>query len=428
MKLFKNAYLPTSSSALKKVNILFDQQIIKISKDDISTEEPVEEIDLEGALLLPGAVDIHCHIQTNLRDYSVHLETLTKEALTGGWTSLADMSYHTDFPCFGRSNLKKIIPLIDKKSYCDIALWGHVDVDEYPYYNESAQELWESGLVGILLMNPSPNPQVKTLSFTDIMDLFLDIYDSDTMFAFNGFDLEEEQDYTPQSQSSAIKKLLRRMQENPIHLPIVKDFEVIEFINTVSKRSDISFSLCLSDFMDLMSQIKRESTIPLGFEERWDEFYELLRTNKIYLFSNNAAVQHSSSEPSEDVFSGTDYKRMRYSYQWILSELWKKRGIPLATCLKMCSENPAKRLGIYPQKGCIEAKSDADFVIFDPEQRTKTPLRTASGEAVELTGAITAVYLKGEKVFDGRKVLSKAGTFLKRTNSPKRRHNKSSWI
>jgi hypothetical protein len=363
-----------------------------------------------------------------LDDYPTALETISKAALSGGWTSLADMGYHTDTPCFNKSKLQKIAPIIDQHAYCDVALWGQVDVDEYPYYNESAQELWQSGLAGILLMNPSPNPKVKPLSFTDIMDLFLDIYDSDTMFAFQGFDLDEAEQFNPLSQSSAIKKLLRRMQENPIHLPLVTDFDVIEFINTVSKRSDISFSLNLSDFMDLMGKIPRESQIPLGFEERWDEFYELLRTNKIYLFSNNAALTDPEADKSSEIFSGTDYKRLRHSYVWVLSELWKKRNIPLATCLKMCSENPAKRLGIYPQKGCIENKSDADFVIFDPEKKTKTDLLTTDGEPVELQGAISSVWLKGERVFEGGKFLKKHGSFLKRTNSPKRRHNKSSWI
>jgi len=427
MKLFKNACIPTSSSALKRINILFDEQIIKISKDEILCEEPVEVIDLEGALLLPGAVDAHSAIMIDPESHASDLENVSRDAICGGWTTLSEMSFHTGLPCFDGSALKKIKAQIDDSSYCDMGLWGHIDVDEYPYYNESAQDLWQSGLVGILLMNPSPNPKIKALSFTEIMDLFLDIYDSDTLFAFQGFDLEEGDDFNAMTQSSAIKKLLRRMQENPIHLPQVTDFEVIEFINSVSKRSDISFSLSISDFMDVFNNVKRENELPLGFEERLPEFMELLRTNKIYMFSNNVVCKPVVKKPA-DIFLGASPSRLIYSYVWMLSELWKKKNIPLATCIKMCSENPAKRLGLYPQKGAIDPKSDADFVVFDVDGKTSTGEMDRYGNELILAGAIKSVYLRGELVYDGTGLPLRRGHFVQRKNSPKRRHNKSSWI
>lgn len=62
MKLFINASLPTSSAAMKRVNVLFDRQIIKISQDDITSEEEPQVIDLKGKILLPGAIDAHSHL------------------------------------------------------------------------------------------------------------------------------------------------------------------------------------------------------------------------------------------------------------------------------------------------------------------------------------------------------------------------------
>ncbi len=427
MKLFINANIPTSSAALKRVNVLFDQKIIKVSKDPIEAEEAVEVIDLDGMLLLPGAVDIHCHIMSKLADYPKHLEAVTKTAISGGWTTLADMSYMTDTPIFDKSALAKRIPIVDANTYCDITLWGHVDIEDYPYHSEAAQELWAKGMVGLILMNPSPNPQVSDISYTEIMDLFLDIYDSDTAFAYQGWDVEESKGFGRESQTAAVKKLLRRMQENPIHIPRVTFFELIDFINGVSKRSDISFSLCMADVMNLMAGISRPDALDMDLEEQMELMLELFRTNKIYLLSNNASYLPSETD-TPDIFAGIDYQRMEYSYLWVLSELWKKQKLPLHSCIKMTSENPAKRLGIYPQKGSLDPGSDADFVIYNPEGITQTNLKTDAGDTVELSGSINAVYLKGDVVYSGKTHHEKTGRFLARSHSPKRRHNKTTWI
>lgn len=419
MKLFINASLPTSSAAMKRVNVLFDRQIIKISQDDITSEEEPQVIDLKGKILLPGAIDAHSHLLGAKKGFATGFLKATKSAIKGGWTTLAELSYHTEEPIFESYNLSDVIKKTEGVSHTDLAFWGHVDVNDYPYYAESAQELWNKGVVGIILMTPSPNPNVDALSFTEIMDLFMDIYESDTEFAFQGYDVDTHTGYTFQSQRDGIKKILRRMQENPIHIPRVSSYETIEFINSISKRSDISFAMNMADLMHLLE--------PELFPARWEtdflqfqtELWDLLKANKIYLLSNSSC----EIDCEDELFRGNPAEIMEYSYLWVLSELWKKRKVPLATCLKMLSENPAKRLGIYPQKGCLEAGSDADFVIYDPN--LQSTVNGPNGNKVELTGEITEVWLKGELQTDD---CPAQGEFVPRINSPKRRHNHHTWI
>jgi len=419
MKLFTNASLPTSSAALKKVNVLFDRSIIKISADEIVSEEEPEIIDLKGKILLPGAVEAHSHIIDSKKSMKDKLTLAGKAAIKGGWTTLAEMSYHTEEPIFETYNLKDLIKKLKGVIYTDMAFWAHVDVNDYPYYAESAQELWAKGVVGILLMTPSPNDAINAMSFTEIMDLFMDIYESDTEFAFQGFDVDSYSEYSYSSQMDGIKKVLRRMQENPIHIPRVSSFQIIEFINSISKRSDISFALNMTDLMHLLE--------PQAFPVRWqtdfadfqNEIFDLLRTNKIYMLSNCPGNENFPDE----LFRGNPVEQMEYSYLWVLSELWKKRKVPLATCLKMLSENPAKRLGIYPQKGCLNAGSDADFVIYNPNLTTS--IASPNGTPIELAGAFEQVWLKGQ--LQSSKPSPK-GEFIARSKSPKRRHNNSTWI
>lgn len=429
MKLFTNALLPTSSNAMKRVNVLFDEKIIKVSADEIITEESPELIDLEGAILLPGAIDAHSHLLGSHHS-SKSLQSMSADALKGGWTTLAELSYHYPRPIYSLADLKGRKELIEGHSHVDMAFWGFVDITDYPYHAEAAQLIWKKGVVGIALMSPSPNSALREMSFTEIQELFMDIYESDTAFAFQGWDTDATAEFSFEAQNSAIKKLLRRMQENPIHIPRVASYPTIEFVNTISKRSDISFSISCSDIMALYDETANPGGYSTEFEgqtpdekEYKDLIFELVRTNKIYMLSNNAGQQ----EPAvAGIFQAAPPELMRISYVWVLSELWKKRKVPLATCLKMLSENPAKRLGIYPLKGSLDPGSEADFVIYDPAG--ETPYTNGNGVSQPLEGRIKSVYLRGTEVFNGKKTASPAGIFLARQTNPKRRHNKSTWI
>lgn len=424
MKLLINALLPTSSTALRRVNMLFDEKIIRVSADEIDAPDDTEVIDAQGLMLLPGGVDPHVHILGKAATAAKDVEKVSKAALEGGWTTLAELSYHTEEPVFDPSRLKSRKELFDKHSYVDMALWGQVDITDYPYHAEAAQELWGKGVVGISLCAPSPNPAVAEISFTEIMDLFLDIYESDTAFAFQGYDHELYPKYSFESQRDAVKKILRRMQENPIHIPRVPSWGTIEFINSISKRSDISYALC---FADLIRFYHPEAKLPgydFDFSDPENLLPDLIRTNKIYLLSNCSASNPDKHAACE-LFEGQDPQGLLYSYLWVLSELYTKRKVPLATCIKMTSENAAKRMGLYPVKGSLDKGADADFVLYDPHG--KAPYASPD-PLLEITGCFSSVYLRGEQVAGINFKTRRKGAFVVRHTNPKRRYNNTTWI
>src|SRR5690554_723634 len=154
MRLFTNASLPTGSTALKRVNVLFDEQIIKISTDEIITEEEPEIIDLKGKILLPGAIDIHSHIITDDETLTQDLLAATKSAIKGGWTCLSELSYHTSSPIFDSLDLKKRISMLKDSIHCDMALWAVVVWRNYPYKGEGVQRPGHKGASGFGIRRP----------------------------------------------------------------------------------------------------------------------------------------------------------------------------------------------------------------------------------------------------------------------------------
>src|SRR5688572_16612295 len=101
----------------------------------------------------------------------------------------------------------------------------------------------------------------------------------------------------------------------------------------------------------------------------------------------------------------------------ILSEGVMKERITLEQFPAVTSSNAARLFGFYPRKGTIQVGSDADIVIWDPT--VKKPIRdedmlsnakysTYAGWMV--TGWPRTTIRRGEMVYDGGKVLAKAGS------------------
>jgi len=87
------------------------------------------------------------------------------------------------------------------------------------------------------------------------------------------------------------------------------------------------------------------------------------------------------------------------------------------------SAAPAKLFGLYPRKGTIAVGSDADVVIFDPNEEQVISRKThhmrvdySMFEGIQIKGAPKTVFSRGLTVIDGGKFVGRpgAGQFLRR--------------
>jgi dihydroorotase-like cyclic amidohydrolase len=109
----------------------------------------------------------------------------------------------------------------------------------------------------------------------------------------------------------------------------------------------------------------------------------------------------------------------------MLSEGVNKGRITLEKMVEVCCYNPAKYLGILPQKGLISVGSDADIVIVDLNKKqvpNAKELHSASGYNVyefldwELKGWPILTMVRGNVVMEDGKVIGKkgSGVYIKR--------------
>jgi dihydropyrimidinase len=98
-------------------------------------------------------------------------------------------------------------------------------------------------------------------------------------------------------------------------------------------------------------------------------------------------------------------------------------GSSLRRFTEICSTNPAKIFGLYPQKGVIKEGSDADLVIIDPSKRevlSRKKLHAnvdySAYEGIEVQGLPVCTISRGEIIIRDGNVLAQPGRgkFIKR--------------
>jgi dihydropyrimidinase len=107
----------------------------------------------------------------------------------------------------------------------------------------------------------------------------------------------------------------------------------------------------------------------------------------------------------------------------LFSEGVQKGKISLQKFVEVTSTNAAKIFGMFPRKGTLAVGSDADVVIFDPDEKHVLSAKTHhmnvdynAYEGREVTGKVKIVLLRGKVVIDGNecKVGAGYGQFIKR--------------
>jgi dihydropyrimidinase len=114
---------------------------------------------------------------------------------------------------------------------------------------------------------------------------------------------------------------------------------------------------------------------------------------------------------------------IEHRMELLYSEGVAKGKISLNKFVEVSSTNAAKIFGMFPRKGCVAVGSDADLILFDPNEKHQLSVSKhhmnvdySAYEGWEIQGKVKATFLRGKlAINDGKVGISKGyGNFIHR--------------
>ena len=116
------------NSIFEKYDVLIENETIKEISKDIK-EEANTIIDCSGLYIMPGMIDIHCHLREPGFEYKETIETGSKSAITGGFTTICPMPNTKPTPD-SAIILSQILEKIKKEAVCNVLPYASVTKGE----------------------------------------------------------------------------------------------------------------------------------------------------------------------------------------------------------------------------------------------------------------------------------------------------------
>ena len=401
------------------------------------------EIDAIGQFVLPGFIDAHLHPV-----YADKMDTLSRAAASEGITTL--IPYIGAVKAWGQSKglletIDEFIETSESSSIVDFSIHCTLLQDDIKDISRSIPLLIERGIVsfkafmayskrGMMLEEPELIRMMKLIAKHQgilaahaengaIIDYLEEHYQS------QGLDSPDyiAKSHPNLSEAEAIFRLLTlgATTKCPIYIPHISCAESIEVVEMFKRWNQVKFYvetcphyLTLTDdvFNDMGTPAKMSP--PLRKPKDIDVLWNAVASGLIDVIASDAAGHmQSANEPlHEKVFNAPNgIPGMESLVKVIYEEGVNHQKISLPAMVKQMCENPARIFGLYPQKGVLELRSDADIVIFNPNSHYTIPPRNphlnvdySMYDGREGTGMVQTTILRGEIIMDKGK-LSETG-------------------
>lgn len=397
--------------------------------------------DFGTAVIMPGAMDVHVHINEPGRTEWEGFETATKAAAAGGLTTLVDMPLNSSPVTTTAAAFEEKIKAGQFKLYVNCGLYGGLVPDNL----EDLEDLIKCGVLGIKCflthsgIDDFPNVGRKELDaampivakFQIPMLAHCEI--TDTPAVQKGErdpgNYQQYLDSRPKGWENKAVQLMVEMCEKhhcPTHIVHVASAEALPIIAEAKQKGlPLSAETCPHYIYFHAEAIPDRNTLykcapPIREQKNNEDLKRAFKTGILDL----VASDHSPAPPDLKAMESGDLIKAWggiSGLQYLVSAAWTslKSELSLEEFIPLLTENPAKYLNIHTRKGFLKKGMDADFTIWSPEEsfevkqinnqhRHKFSPYT---EAV-LFGKIRATYVNGIAVFNEKILNKKPGKWI----------------
>ena len=422
--LIKNGRLINPSENLDKVmDIFVEDGIIKEKAESIEKQADTV-IDAAGCYVMPGLIDLHVHFRDPGLTYKEDIETGSKAAAKGGFTTVCCMP-NTKPVVDNVDTVKYIIEKGEKTGLTNVLPVGAVtknmagveitDVEELKKagicaISEDGKSVMNSGVYRKAMKNAA-KANVPVLAHCEDINLVeggvINLGDKSSELGVKGIsnaveDVIAMRDIMLAKETGATLHLCHCSTKDSVEM--VKRAKE-EGIKVTAEVCPHHFSMCSDDITSNDGNFKMNP--PLRAKEDMEALIQGLKDGIMDVISTDHAP-HSAEEKAKDLeHAPFGIVGLETSVALTVTNLVKKGYLtPMQMAAKM-SYNPAKVLGI--PKGTLDEGKIADITIIDPDKEYTIDVNTFESkgkntpfDGYKVSGEVEYTILNGKVVYSNK--------------------------
>ncbi len=440
----RNGRVYTPAGAIE-ADVLIDGERIAGLLTPESPGRADAEIDAGGKAVIPGIVDLHAHTRTPGYEHKEDFHTASQAAAAGGITTFVDMP-NVEPPTDTVVRFEQKRAIAARQCIVD---WGHFAAGTRPM---EIPQLARAGATGFKIFQVSGayphDPRLALNEDEKLYQSFEAIAATGLPCAVHPFNQRlfeflsarafaegkprnhvtfGEVYTTDVIWRSAVGLLLELQKETGVRLHLLHthsagSLRLLRRAKAVGQRVTVAidpkyYHLTLKDLRE-----QGPRACPGGFvaedPERMRTIWESFADGTIDIIDSDHAP-HTLQELEQMHTDAWTAAMGSPQYDNLLSIVLtdvSQNKMQLETAVRVLSENPARIIGRYPQKGAIQVGSDADLVIVDLERQvvasdeaTYTKVGWTPYRGWRLTGVPVLTMLRGTVIAKDGKVTGQAG-------------------
>ena len=400
----------------------------------------------DDAVVMPGLVDTHVHINEPGRTEWEGFASATRAAAAGGVTTVIEMPLNSIPPTTTLANFREKLKAAEGQCSVDVGFWGGV----VPGNVSELEPLFEAGVRGFkCFLVHSGVDEFPNVTEADLCEAMPELARLGAVLIVHAevpepIDkaLEEEREADPRKYSTFLKSRPREAEDRAVALVIRLSRETGARVHIVHHSSSDALPalrqaraaglaltietcphyLCFAaeDIADGATEFK--CCPPVRERENREKLWGALDEGLIEMVVSD----HSPCPPGMkslgsgnflEAWGGISSLQLRLPVMWTMA---RARGYSINHLAEWLARAPARLVDLEKRKGAIAAGYDADLVIWNPQTEFRVEpamlhhrhkLTPYNGQT--LSGVVEATYLRGHKIYDrGRFAEEPAGEFL----------------
>ena len=398
-------------------------------------------VDAAGRLVLPAVVDAHVHFNDPGLPDREDFASGTAAAAAGGVGTVVDMPLSGAPAVTSTESLELKKRAAAERAVVDYALWGGLVDDNVA----ELRAMRERGAVAFKAFTcfagsdfPYARPEVLYRGLVEAKrhDLLVGVHCEDEALTSARERAAREagrsgardflEAHAPVTELLAVDALIEtaRTTGARVHVCHATLPEVVDRVTRARGEARITVETCPHYLIFAESDLERlkgvlKCTPPVRTRESVEALWDRVLNGSVDVIASDhspstVAQKNPASGSFWDMWGGVQ------GVQTMLPALFthgvKRRGMSVEALVRLVSENPARLMGLYPQKGAIRVGSDADLTILDPGARwTLSPEMLLHKNkhspylGMEFEGRVEATLVRGTIVYDGKRIAAEPG-------------------